>query len=206
MVNKMKDKMTVKEFLEAGYKFEVGDVFLQPNAVDKKIVDSLNIVSCNSSASMDSERYVIKSAALEREEKGNIFGKVGIASDEREWKSGDKCIIVNDDGLSVADGFYHLIGSSGVVVSQHENKHGYSLIGVEHENGTCVFWRESMLVRPQQKEDQAKLEAAYDLYCTAADACDIPPVSFSYFCIDSGVTNKNKWLAIVEKTGYRVEK
>lgn len=96
--------MNVKEFLEAGYKFEVGDVFAYEDG-ETCVVQKYQLENCNEPSKVDCILTIIKSAQLERERRKegakraqdsfvsfvDVINSVGFASvAESIKKSGDK--------------------------------------------------------------------------------------------------------------------
>ena len=59
----------------------------------------------------------------------------------------------------------------------------------------------------EQRKEREELEAAYDLYCVAFGDCGHLCDSYDNFCKeDAHKFSRNAYIAIVRKTGYRVEK
>lgn len=91
---------------------------------------------------------------------------------EVEWKSGDECVIRNDnDRYSIYDVHKKHVGNVGIVRSVFKTTNGTEIAAVQADNGDCVCWRVDMLKKPetpQQREERERACAIYDM-CAEAD-------------------------------------
>ncbi len=83
-------------------------------------------------------------------------------SGEVDWKSGDECVVINDnDRYRVYDDHKKHLGSVGIIRSLFKTKNGTEMAAVQAENGDCICWRVVMLSKPetpQQREDRERLD------------------------------------------------
>lgn len=123
-----------------------------------------------------------------------------------EWKNGDKCVIKNPEGFGVWEEANKYLRSTGTVMAVFTNTNGLKVAAVSHEDEICICWMLSMLEKPEspeQKADRERLEAAYDLWLTWCNGCDVDnSVSIDQFATLGSCAG---YLAIVDKTGYRKE-
>ena len=111
-----------------------------------------------------------------------------------EWKNGDECVI-NPKSKSkwFVVGVSPLTKTSTVCVSN---------------TGELKPFHTDKLKKPEtqeQREERERLEAAYDLYCLRCDAIKwSAKYSFDEFKEEDDAVNG--WLAVVDKTNYRLTK
>ncbi|AZU97884.1 hypothetical protein [Vibrio phage LP.1] len=186
-------KMTVKEFLDSGYEFVEGDVFGSAYEVrDITVGEDCSVEQSNTPEDEDGKRLIIKAAALEnttQEWDGEGLPPVGVECMFDNYANKSPLYGHDDFGTSVEI----------VAVLPDEN-----CCVARLSFGLGVF--DASFFRPletqQQREEREQLEAAYDLYKSGMIAVNANYCDFSGFIMDySGV-----YLALVEKTGYRVTK
>ncbi|AUR94088.1 hypothetical protein NVP1191O_29 [Vibrio phage 1.191.O._10N.286.52.B4] len=206
--------MTVERFLADGHKFTEGDLILGTNNNLVTVGLEYTIGIANMESMRDFERYTLRAAALEDqmnidkvETQPEHQEEVSAFSGEVEWKSGDECVVINDnDRYFVYDEHKKHLGSVGIIRSLFKTKNGTEMAAVQAENGDCICWRVVMLSKPetpQQREDRERLEAAYELYCHKHKAVypNLKMRTKHEFDNDSQI--RDGYLAIVDKTNYR---
>ena len=95
------------------------------------------------------------------------------------------------------------------VVSTSEEEGGIVTYSWNDGANIACAWNNKSWINPietpQQRKERERLEAAYDLYCTGNKAVGNKTQSFDFWSIAGAESkNLNFWLAIVDKTGYRV--
>ena len=109
------------------------------------------------------------------------------------WSNGDECVYMNHKVIQKFVGFC-------------PKREGYCYI--QAPAFEINFVEVSKLSKPEteaERKERERLEAAYDLYCIYKNAIDMPKISFnSFICAEQ--KNMNAWLAIVDKTNYRLTK
>lgn len=173
--------MTVEQFLKDGHKFVDGDVGI---SVEGKVVvighGLCTAAMFNEKCQNDSDRYVLRAAALEGLE---AIEKVEWAIvSEVEWKYGDECIYKDDRCLFI--GALPVKGApiNGNCIVQHEG--GAPLVAYAAD----LFKPES----PEAKEKRERLEA-------------IDEITEFLNNLSPACKNKMEYVAraIVDKTNYR---
>ena len=131
----------------------------------------------------------------QEEEEFNAMANNSEIPNSSEWKNGDACSYYYWEGKEWRDGVY-VIKDNGFHVIRDIEDDGYAGVTKKH------------LRKPEtqeQREDREKLEAAYDLYCLRCDTSKWKnKYSFDEFQKEGGAVNG--WLAVVDKTNYRLTK
>ena len=196
--------MTVEKFLADGHKFVEGDLILD-EGVTWTVSDKVNsdtyiytVKSSNKPDIDDSQRYILRAAALENqmnidkvETQTEHQEAMSAFSGEVEWRNGDKCMFVGEE---YTFGCINPICDQGSVVIFDEtgDYHG------------CFIGELSKPETPQQREDRERLEAAYDLYISCNSESGVNKIFASYDWFINSKIAVDYWLAIVDKTNYRV--
>lgn len=109
-------------------------------------------------------------------------------SDVVEWKNGDECMIRGEKLIYIGESIE-------------------ADIHCVQELGSCIYRNAHISViekpeTPEQKAERERLESAYDLYCLWGNTESIDATLLSMHAFNELPLSK-KWLAIVDKTGYR---
>ncbi len=177
--------VTVERFLADGHKFVEGDLVLDGRDVFQ-ITDSAPrngfwffVDVSNEPDDCDSDRYILRAAALEEKPIENV-----------EWVNGDKCVFAGEEHTF---GCINPICDQGSVVIFDEtgDYHG------------CSVGELSKPETPQQREDRERLEAAYDLFCHVQIVNNRPDCGFESFELYE--RSNPLYTLMVDKTNYRKE-
>lgn len=196
----MDNTMTLYEFLQKGFSPSVGDVIFNGKSWFVVGID-VPVEGLMKNNQENQLVHVVKAKALDvpveaQKEKWMIdaIDKV----DSESWKSGDKCLI----NRKASSG--EILSDVGVYYGETESHYWLHGIGWRdsRDHAGNIYGKEKYwLTKPeskQQREERERLEAAYDLYCDFT----VQRKSFDWFK-DENTILRDKWIAIVDKTGYR---
>lgn len=125
---------------------------------------------------------------------------------EEEWKNGDRVTIKNPEGFGTWDEAERYLGTNGTVMAVFTNTNGKKVAAVSHDDSVCICWMLSMLSKPEtpeQKAERERFEAAYDLYAHVQSVRGQLSCKFDWFSNSEMEETRLRFLAIVDKTGYR---
>ncbi|AUG84880.1 hypothetical protein Athena1_0031 [Vibrio phage Athena1] len=157
----------------------------------------------DSTKEIDFDHPVIKSNIGENESIGFRLKNGSGSPNGSEWKVGDRVTIKNPEGFGIWDEAEKYLGTNGTVMAVFTNTNGKKVATVSHDDSVCICWMLSMLEKPEspeQKTERERLEAAYDLYCSAIGESACMYQAFLVSPVLLGI-----WCKVVDKTGYRKE-
>lgn len=107
---------------------------------------------------IDFDQPVIRSSVGENESIGFRLKNSSELPVNSEWKSGDKCVIVNPEDFGVWEEVDKYLGTTGTVMAVFTNTNGLEVAAVSHDDEICICWMLSMLEKPES-EEQRRIEA-----------------------------------------------
>lgn len=182
---------TVEEFLNSGHRFVIGDIYWSFGPICT-VGCGVDVKYANTSHHNDKNCFVLKAKALSK-----------ASNEESEWDGNGlppagtecECFDFTLDKWFKVKTLDAKTESGEIAVTSINN----------HKRYAKLFWgcKFRKIGSEQQRKERLRIEAAYDLYVLAQSAIDGEIIDYSDFVKES--RQMQGALAIVDKTGYRVE-